>query len=107
MEFYEESGQSSEEQRAHWNCLSGAVHGYFCQFLELLEQPEELYSCCENPEIVCLDGLVMSIENARIREQKLSSPWLSGESNSGYFNFLRNTKNQLGTLIFCEILRII
>jgi len=83
LEFYEESGQSTVEQINHWTALSGTIHGYFCQFLELLEQPEHLYSCCLNPEIVCLDGLVMSIENAKIREQKLSTPWISGESNIG------------------------
>ena len=35
--------------------------------------------CCGgSPEVITLDGIVMSIESKRIREANLSQPWISG-----------------------------
>ena len=65
--------------------LSGKINRYFCQFLELLEQPMNSFMCCTNPEIVTLDGIVLSIEAARIRDQKLTYPWIAGVSRSRFY----------------------
>jgi hypothetical protein len=58
--------------------LTGRVNQYFCQFLAILDQPVSSYHCCINPEIITLDGIVLSIENSRIKKQNLGNPSVSG-----------------------------
>jgi hypothetical protein len=58
--------------------LSGSVNQFFVQFLKLLEYPPAVMRCCGgSPDIIALDGIVMSIESKRIRAAKLSQPWIS------------------------------
>ena len=83
-----------EKDLKHFLCLSGKVNRFFCQFLGLIEQPENCYVCCRNPEIITLDGIVLSVETKKISRQNLQAPWISGESNLRYnnikiFNFIR------------------
>ena len=61
--------------------LSGKINRYFCQFLGLLDNPIQSFSCCVNPDIITLDGIVLSIDSSRIRRQNLQSPWICGQSN--------------------------
>ena len=49
---------------------------FFCQFLTLLQHPDNAYICCQNPDIITLDGLVLSIETRRIQQQNLTEPWI-------------------------------
>jgi hypothetical protein len=49
-----------------------------------------------------LDGIVLSIESARIMRQKLQSPWISGESNIRYDLLLLLSQNLLGYLRACS-----
>lgn len=65
--------------------IAGKINRYFCQFLELLNQPMESFKCCGNPEIITLDGIVISIEAKRIRAENLNYPWIIGTSNKRYF----------------------
>ena len=65
--------------------MSGKVNKYFCQFLSLLNQPVQSYLCCENPEIVALDGLGLTIETRRIDSQNFKYPWIKeGISRNRY-----------------------
>ena len=40
---------------------------------------DDLFRCCENPEVVCADGIVLSVENYRIKEKNFTTPWKSSE----------------------------
>lgn len=84
MECYSDRGLLNEKEYINLKHLAGKVNRFFCQFLELLETPTESYSCCTNPEIITLDGIVLSIDSGRIRRQHLKSPWINGESNERF-----------------------
>jgi hypothetical protein len=59
--------------------ISGYINSFFIQFLKLVEYPKSVMKCCGgSPEIITLDGIVMSIESKKIREANLSQPWISG-----------------------------
>ena len=86
MEFYSEIDLAIGNQKEinHFKMITGRINRYFCQFLDLLDHPIESFNCCSNPEIVTLDGIVLSIETARIMRQNLNYPWMSGHSNKRY-----------------------
>ena len=56
--------------------MHSEVHQYFCQFMGLIQKPDSLYRCCDNPEYITLDGIVISVETKRIQAQKLQTPWV-------------------------------
>ena len=56
--------------------MGNSIHQYSCQFDELIEQPDSLYTCCQNPRIITLDGIVISVETERIDRQNLETPWV-------------------------------
>jgi len=56
--------------------LTQKINRFFCQFLTLLQHPDNAYICCQNPDIITLDGLVLSIETRRIQQQNLAEPWI-------------------------------
>jgi hypothetical protein len=66
--------------------LGGFVNAAMTDFLCLLDYPESKLKCCENPEIVCIDGIVLSCENRRIVNQRLNSPWIDSEILKQRFN---------------------
>ena len=41
----------------------------------LIDFPESLFRCCSDPDIVCIDGIVLSIESWRIKERNFTAPW--------------------------------
>ncbi len=84
MEFYSEANHQNGESICHLKSLSGKINQYFCQFLELLEHPANSFMCCQDPEIITLDGIVLSIEAARIKSQNLQYPWINGNSKKRY-----------------------
>lgn len=66
--------------------LSGSINQFFMEFLKLLEYPAGVMKCCGgSPDTITLDGIVMSIESKRIRDAKLTQPWIS------HTNFNRQT----------------
>jgi len=38
--------------------------------------------CCGNPEVITLDGIVLSVETSKIKQQGLKTPWIIGNSNT-------------------------
>jgi len=71
--------------------LSGSINQFFMEFLKLLEYPADVMKCCGgSPDTITLDGIVMSIESRRIRDAKLTQPWIS-ETN---FNRQSTRKNR-------------
>ena len=72
-----------EKDRLFWRNklenISGLINLFFTLFLKLLEYPKSVMKCCGgSPDVITLDGIVMSIESKRIREANLSQPWISG-----------------------------
>ena len=57
--------------------LSGSMSQFFFSFLKLLEYPKSVMKCCGgNPDVITLDGIVMSIDSKRIQEAKLTRPFI-------------------------------
>lgn len=56
-----------------WMNLAGRVNGIMTAFLSLVDYPENHFQCCQDPEIVCIDGIVLSVESKRI---KTTTPWV-------------------------------
>ena len=67
--------------------MSGKINKYFCQFLSLLNQPVQSYLCCEDPEIIALDGLGLTIETRRINSQNFVYPWIKEENSRHRYVF--------------------
>jgi hypothetical protein len=64
------------------------------EFLKLLEYPAAVMKCCGgSPDTITLDGIVMSIESKRIRDAKLTQPWVS------HTNFNRQTTRKQRNLL--------
>lgn len=58
--------------------LSGTINQFFHHFLKLIEYAPDVMKCCDgSPDIITLDGIVMSIESKRIKDAKLSQPWIT------------------------------
>jgi hypothetical protein len=47
-------------------------------FLKLIDYPPDHFKCCENPQVVCIDGIVLSADRRTVRTRDLKSPWLLG-----------------------------
>lgn len=74
--------------------LSGLINQFFMEFLKLLEYPAAVMKCCGgSPDTITLDGIVMSIESKRIRDAKLTQPWVS------HTNFNRQTTRKQRNLL--------
>lgn len=56
-----------------WMNIAGRVNGVMTAFLALLDYPPDQFQCCKDPEVVCIDGIVLSVESRRIRT---ATPWV-------------------------------
>jgi hypothetical protein len=65
----------TEKLRQSWMNLSGKLNSIMTSFLELVDYPDNYFQCCKNPKIVCVDGIVLSIESKRILRCNLTEPW--------------------------------
>lgn len=54
---------------------SGRVNAAFIGYLQLIDIPAQLFYCCEKPKMLCMDGIVLSVESRRIHEQNLKRCW--------------------------------
>ena len=75
LRFWNEEDRAS--MRLKMERLSGSTSQFFFSFLKLLEYPKSVMKCCGgNPDIITLDGIVMSIDSKRIREATLVRPFI-------------------------------
>ena len=56
-----------------WMSMAGRVNGIMTAFLSLVDYPLKHFQCCKDPDVVCIDGIVLSVESRRINT---TSPWL-------------------------------
>jgi hypothetical protein len=66
-----------------WMSMAGRVNGIMTAFLSLVDYPETHFQCCKDPEVVCIDGIVLSVESRRINT---TSPWLHTDGLRGRFS---------------------
>lgn len=72
---YRPSDSATKLLRKRWMNMSGKVNSVVTEFLKILVYPQSFFKCCESPKIVCVDGIVLSVENRRIEKQCLTEPW--------------------------------
>jgi hypothetical protein len=56
-----------------WMSMAGRVNGIMTPFFSLVDYPANHFQCCKDPEVVCIDGIVLSVESRRINTQ---TPWI-------------------------------
>lgn len=86
-DFEEELGSDFDFEAAHklkmnfrnkYMSRAGLVNQVQAEFCRIIELDPKLFQCCAEPDIVCIDGIVISIEMQRLSAQRLSQPWLLG-----------------------------
>jgi hypothetical protein len=55
---------------------AGLVNQIFVSFCKLLDIPNDLFKCCDEPEMINIDGIVLSIETSRVKQQALNDPFI-------------------------------
>ena len=65
--------QESTQWKKSWMSMAGRVNGVMTAYLCLVDYPEKHFQCCEDPEVVCIDGIVLSVESRRINT---TTPWV-------------------------------
>ena len=68
-------GTDVKRYRDKWTNMHSVVNLVLTEFIMLIDFPEPLFRCCQHPEVICVDGIVLSIENRRIKERNFSTPW--------------------------------
>ena len=63
--------------------LAGRINAVMTAFLALIDYPSNHFQCCENPSVVCIDGIVLSVESRRIN---LKTPWVDPSPLRNRFN---------------------
>ena len=46
-------------------------------YLDLIYYPEESFYCCENPTVICIDGIVLSVENDELKSHLVPEPFIN------------------------------
>jgi hypothetical protein len=71
-----------ESTRKRFATLAYKLTSFLGEYLmKLVDIPAQLFSCCSNPSIISMDGIVLSVEQDRIQQANLASPWLNGRSS--------------------------
>lgn len=58
----------------NWPSYAGLFHEVFCVSAEKFDFCDQNSICCENPEIILMDGIVVSIKTSNMPE--FSNPWV-------------------------------
>ncbi|KAJ2990132.1 hypothetical protein HDV02_004605 [Globomyces sp. JEL0801] len=67
---------TKEKVRREYLNYAGRINAILREFLKMIDYPvENTFKCCEDPEVVCIDGIVLSVENRKIKGQNLVEPW--------------------------------
>ena len=65
--------EDTAAMKKSWMNMAGRVNGIMTAYLSLVDYPADHFQCCENPEVVCIDGIVLSVESRRINT---TTPWV-------------------------------
>ena len=72
----------TNDLKKKWMSMAGRVNGVMTAYLALVDYPSNHFNCCEDPDIVCVDGIVLSVESRRIQNQ---TPWVDPSPIRGRF----------------------
>jgi hypothetical protein len=73
--MFTEINSITQVENSSWIKLAGKVSQFLTGFVNICDFPSQNFRWCE-PEIVCMDGIVLSIQYKRIIQQTLEFPWL-------------------------------
>jgi hypothetical protein len=73
----------SSALKKKWMNLSGRVHAIMTAYLALVDYPPNHFQCCKDPDVVCIDGIVLSVESRRIQND---TPWVDPVPIKGRFS---------------------
>jgi hypothetical protein len=59
-----------------WVGLAGKLNEMMTCYIRLIDYGPRMFNCCVNPKVVCIDGIVLSVESTRIDRRHLSEPWI-------------------------------
>jgi hypothetical protein len=45
-----------QQARQRWMGVSGVLTSFLAEFYSILDYPDSLFSCCDNPDIISADG---------------------------------------------------
>ena len=85
--------ESTLSFKKKWMSMAGRVNGIMTAFLTLVDYPSTHFQCCEHPEVVCIDGIVLSVESRRINT---TTPWYDEAGLRG--RFTKKEDRQIATL---------
>ena len=57
-----------------WSNLAGQVCKVACEFVSIVDIPEQLFACCESPKAIAADGIVLSVQSKHLAQ--LKQPWI-------------------------------
>ena len=77
------SRQETIQMKRKWMNIAGRLNGVMTAFLSLVVYPTSQFQCCKDPAVVCIDGIVLSVESRRIN---LKTPWLDPRPLRTRFN---------------------
>ena len=80
MMFFPDSELKRLEIKKFMN-MAGKINAMMIQFIKLIDYTPKIFQCCQNPEIVCVDGMVLSIRSDRLDSQNLKTPWVHADNS--------------------------
>jgi hypothetical protein len=60
----------------YWLEMASKVNTMIVDYINMVDFGQDIFRCCDHPAIVCVDGIVLSVKNDRIKRQGLTKPWL-------------------------------
>lgn len=69
--------EETAAMKKSWMNMSGRVNGIMTAYLSLVDYPSNHFQCCKDPEVVCIDGIVLSVESRRINT---TTPWVDSHA---------------------------
>jgi hypothetical protein len=58
-----------EQCQKEWHGISGKLNEMMTCFIRLIDYGPKIFKCCTNPKVLCIDGIVLSVENSRIERR--------------------------------------
>lgn len=74
IKLFAYSGNKAKSLKA----MAGKINSILTSFLKLIEYPDSFMNCCKDPDIVCVDGIVLSADHMKVKHQQLDIPWRAG-----------------------------
>lgn len=69
--------KQTEALKKTWMNMAGRVNGIMTGYLRLVDYPVNHFQCCKDPDVVCIDGIVLSVESRRINT---TTPWVDSRA---------------------------